>query len=87
MKITGILDEESQEALYTNALGFISVPAYATHKTQLALALSKNLNLLLSKIPQYQIYEHALKIHPNHLHEVTQALETLEHKVPVAGYP
>lgn len=87
IKITGTLSESEQEALYNHAQGFISLSSYATHKMSLALALSKNVNLLLSKIPQYQLYTHAIKIHPNHLYEIAGALETLEHKEQVIGYP
>ena len=78
VKIVGSLDITEQEALYAQASGWIAIGGYATSRTNVALALSKDLPLLLSDIRAFDIYTHAIKIHPNHLAELPRHLIELE---------
>jgi len=78
VKIVGSLDASEQEALYAHADGWIAIGGYATSRTNIALALSKDLPLLLSDIRAFDMYVHAAKIHPNHLSELPHQLIVLE---------
>lgn len=79
VRIVWYLTPEEQEALYNSAIGWIAIESYPTSKTNIALALSKNLPILLSNTQPYELYTEALKIHPNHLSELPKQLEILEH--------
>lgn len=77
VRITGCLDIHEQESLYTHASWWIAIGAYSTARLALALALSKNIPLLLSHISAFDHFQ-IPKIHPNHLDELTIALARLE---------
>lgn len=72
--ITGSLPIVERETLYKNASAWIFVGAYNTSKSNIALAKSYNLSLILSDIPAFAIYENATKIHPNHLENLSDLL-------------
>lgn len=76
--ITGSLPIVEREALYEKASAWIFVGAYNTSKSNIALAKSYNLPLVLSDIPAFAIYESATKIHPNHLENLSDLLLELE---------
>lgn len=76
--ITGILDIHSLETLYQKAKSWIFVGAYNTAKTAIALADSYDILLVLSDIRAFDLYPHAIKIHPNHLEELSKIFQKIE---------
>lgn len=76
--LTGMLDSASHESLYEKAKAWIFVGAYNTSKTQIELAHSHNIPLILSDIRAFDFYPDSIKIHPNHLEEISETLEKIE---------
>lgn len=68
--ITGCLDISARESLYKKAKAWVFIGAYNTTKTNIALAKTYNLPLVLSDIKSFQNYKNAIKIHPNHTEEL-----------------
>ncbi len=78
--ITGCLDSASHEMLYSKAKAWIFVGAYNTSKTNIELAHSHDIPLILSDIRAFDFYPDAIKIHPNHLEELSEILSRVEKK-------
>lgn len=76
--ITGILDIHSQEMLYQKAKAWIFVGAYNTTKVNVELANSHDLPMILSDIRAFDFYPHAIKIHPNHLENLSEIFSQIE---------
>lgn len=76
--ITGCLDIASHEALYQRARAWIFVGAYNTARTNVELAQSYGVPLILSDIPAFDLYTHAIKIHPNHLEQLSEIFSRVE---------
>lgn len=76
--ITGILDIHSQEMLYQKAKSWIFVGAYNTSKVNVELANSHDLPMILSDIRAFDFYPHAIKIHPNHLENLSEIFSQIE---------
>lgn len=72
--ITGMLPLYEREFLYKNARAWIFLGAYNTTKTNLSLAKTYHLPLILSDIPAFSLYKNAYKIHPNHIDELSPVL-------------
>lgn len=76
--ITGCLDLESHEMLYRKAKAWVFVGAYNTAKTNVELAHSHGVPLVLSDIRAFDFYADAIKIHPNHLEELSEIFIKIE---------
>lgn len=76
--ITGCLDSASHEMLYRQAKAWIFVGAYNTAKTNIELARSHGIPLVLSDIRSFDFYADVIKIHPNHLEDLSDILQKLE---------
>lgn len=76
--ITGSLNKNEQEALYNKAKAWIFIGPYNTSKTNISLAHGKKIPLILSDIPAFTLYKSAIKIHPNHLENLSTLLLQVE---------
>lgn len=78
VKILWNLTIWEQEALYNQASGWIFVGWYNTTKTNIALARTKKIPIILSDIPAFNNYKNCIKIHPNHLELLSDAMMKIQ---------